>query len=101
MKYVKAFTLTMLFSVMATTAHADGIKLSLFQCGLKLGATTRVHKENSESKNNREYGTNKAFKSIDSSRFGVANFTGAPPKETGRRRLPPAFTLARVGCSWR
>jgi hypothetical protein len=101
MKYINRSALTLLLSVMATTAHAGGGKLSLLRCGLQLGGTTTVHKAYSAPKKNQGYGTNQVVKSIDSNGPGVTTFTGATLNHTGRRRMHPTVTLAKVGCSWR
>jgi hypothetical protein len=105
MKCVKRFALTLLVSVMATTAYAGGGKRSLFHCGLQLGGTTngttKVHKAYSAPKKNQGYGTNQVVKSIDSNGPGVTTFTGFTSNHIGRRRMPSTLTFAKVGCSWR
>lgn len=98
---VKRFVLTLLVYVMATTAHAGGLKLPFMQCGLQLGGMTKVQKAYSEPKNSRQFGTQQVDKSIHSNEFGVNTFTTATSKPAGRRRLPPTFKLAKVRCSWR
>ena len=101
MKRMKIFALTLLISVIATTAHAGGGKFSLFQCGLQLGGTTRVHKAYSAPRKNEKYSINQVVKSIESNGPLVTTFTEARVKNIGRLRMPPAFTVAKVGCSWR
>jgi hypothetical protein len=100
MKCVKTFALTLLVSVLATTAHAGVGKLSRFQCGIHFGGTSKIHKEYSESKQNRRFGTKRVVRLIDSTESGVTTFTAATSKPTERGRMPPAFTFAKVRCSW-
>ena len=101
MKCVRRVAFTLLVSVMATTAHAGAPKLSLFNCGVQFGGNTKIQKAYPAPKKDRGYGADQTVKSIESKKTGVATFIGARSNEIGRRRLPPAFTVARVGCSWR
>lgn len=101
MRCAKSFALILLVSVMATSAHAGGGKLGLFQCGLQLGGATKVHKAYSAPNKNKGHAARQVIKSIESKGPAVTNFTPVTSKHNGRMRMPPAFTLAKVGCSWR
>ncbi|MDH5172208.1 MAG: hypothetical protein OEW92_07310 [Gammaproteobacteria bacterium] len=101
MKYLKIFVLTLSVSAIATAAHAGGGKPSLFHCGVQLGGSNTAPKEKPAPKKDRGYGTSQVFKSIDSNAPGVTAYTVLTSSETGRRRMPPVFKIANVGCSWR
>lgn len=102
MKYVKGFALALLLSAMATTAQADGGKFFPFTCGLQLGSGPRIQKTDPEPDKPRVSAANPAVKSIAANGSGLTAFTGAKPNNNiGRRRMPPTFTLAKIGCSWR
>ena len=99
MTYVKGLALTLLISAMAGTAHAGESWLFPFHCGLQLGGSATFQKSYSEPTRKRVSAKNRAVKSIVASGPGVAAFTGAKPNNIGRRRMPPTFTLAKIGCS--
>jgi hypothetical protein len=101
MKYVNVFVLTLLLSVVATSAHAGAGKVSLFRCGLQLGGTTVDYKTDTGSRKNKGYATNTRASTARSNGPRVTNFTTALAKDNGRLRMPPALTLAKFACSWR
>ncbi|NCF18933.1 MAG: hypothetical protein GWP63_11875 [Haliea sp.] len=100
MKTVKTITFSLLLAAMVTTAHAGDAKFSLLRCGLKLGSTPSVDKAYTAARMNRGFRAEPAIKSFDSIAPGFHKIKGVVSKPAGRRRLPPAFTLARFECSW-
>ena len=101
MKYVNVFVLTLLLSVVATSAHAGAGKISLFRCGLQLGGTTVDYKTDPSRRKNQGYAANKRVRAARSNDPRVTHFTTALAKDNGRLRMPPALTLAKFACSWR
>jgi hypothetical protein len=101
MNHLKRFALALLVSALAAAAHADGTRGSLFHCGIQLGGGSKPQKAYSAPKKSEGYGPGPEVKPTDSSGPAVTTFTGAPANTTGRRRMPPAFTIANFGCSWR
>lgn len=100
MKCVKTFVLTVLVSIMATTAHASGGKFFFLECGLQLGGISRIQKTSSRPTKKQEPGSKQVSRSIVITGPALHSFTGAQSNLTGRRRMAPAFTVAKFGCSW-
>jgi hypothetical protein len=85
---------------MATTAHASGSKFSFLECGLQLAGISRAHKPSSRPVKKQEPSSKQVTRSIVISGPALYSFTGAQSNITGRRRMPPTFTVAKFGCSW-
>ncbi|MEE4145028.1 MAG: hypothetical protein V2I26_09540 [Halieaceae bacterium] len=102
MKYLQAMLLAALLAVMATTAHARGSKFSLLECGLQLGGitSTSTRKASSVTSAKRERSSKRAVRSILVTDPALYSYTGTQTNLTGRRRMPPTFTLAKLGCAW-
>lgn len=100
MKYIKTFLLSVLLSAMAATSHASDGKFSLLECGLQLGGISRTQKASSRPDKKQERSDKQVGRSIVITGPALYSFTGAQSNLTGRRRMAPTFTVAKLGCSW-
>jgi hypothetical protein len=100
MKYITTFLLTAVLSVMAATSHASNGKFSLLECGLQLGGISKTHEPSSKPDKKQERSNKQVSRSIVITGPALYSFTGAQSNITGRRRMAPAFTVAKLGCSW-
>ena len=100
MNCVKRIALTLLISVLTTTAHAGGSDFALFSCGVKIGNTKKVQAAKPPPKEKQTSQASQAFRSTVARGPEVFTFTEATQKKIGQRRMPPVFTFAKVGCTW-
>jgi len=100
MNCVKSIALTLLISVMATTAHAAGSHFAFFSCGLKIGNTKKVQQAKPPPKEKQTYRASQTFRSTLARRPEVFTFTEETQRKTGQRRMARVFTFAKFGCSW-
>jgi len=100
MKYIKTFLLTVLLYAMAATSHASDGKFSLLECGLQLGGVSRTQKASSKPEKKQQSSSKQVGRSIVITGPALYSFTGAQSNLTGRRRMAPTFTVAKLGCSW-
>ena len=104
---MKRFALTLLVSLMVTSAHAGDDKFSLFRCGLQFGDSTKVSKAytatnvtNVTNKKQRFDTNQRVGRSIVSIGPDVTNFKIATSNDTAHGRIPRTFTFAKFVCSW-
>ena len=100
MNCVKRIALTLLVSVLATTAHAAGSDFAFLSCGLKIGNTKKVQAAKPPPKEKQTYLAGQTFRSIGSRGPEVFTFTEATQRKVGQRRMARVFTFAKVGCTW-
>ena len=100
MNCVKRIALTLLISVLATTAHAAGSDFAFFNCSLKIGNTKKVQTAKPPPKEKQTYQASQTFRSIVARGPEVFTFTEATQRKTGQRRMARVFTFAKVECSW-
>jgi len=101
---MKNLAITLLLCAMASGAQAAGDRSSLFSCGVRFGSTELTYSPEAETK------SQKSYRALNQRLLHVAGAVTEPrhfnlPRSADARktekRLPPKFTFATVGCSWR
>ena len=100
MNCVKKIALTLLISVLATTAHAAGRDFAFFSCGLKIGNMKKVQTAKPPPREKQTYQARQSFSTIVARGPEVFTFTEATQRKTGQRRMARVFTFAKVKCFW-
>ena len=100
MNCVKRAALTLLISVLATTAHAAGSDFAFVSCGLKIGNTKKVQAVKPPPREKQSYQANETFRAFVARGPEALTFTEATQRKTGQRRLARVFTFAKFGCTW-
>lgn len=101
MNVVKKYMLALLVSVTATAVQAGDNRVSLFHCGLLLGGTVKAFGPQPAASKGRQYVSSELLRTVDARLPDTSPFADTKLKDVGRRRLPRAITVAKVGCSWR
>ncbi len=93
-------------TAMAATAQASAAdRVSLLQCGVNLGGRTLTYNDEPESKGKPDNRMNHVLGAASEKPLQftpvMAAETASSTPHNSDRRLPPKFTLAIIGCSWR
>lgn len=96
---MKRIMLALFLGILATTAHAGGGKATFLNCGLKVAGASLEFNENTDARGKHRDKESQAVKSIEAQTFASNPYSQIKSGNT-RRRLPAAFTVARVECSW-
>jgi len=102
---MKHLALMLMMLAMATTAQAGGDRSSLFTCGVNIGGKQLTYKSNSETQKERDYRTNQVRMNHVLGAVRTEPVQRVTPQSAKSNkseiRLPPKFTFATIGCSWR
>jgi hypothetical protein len=93
-------------AAMAATVQAStGDSNSLLQCGVNLGGKTLTYNDEPEAKRKPDNRMNHVLGAVAEKPLQftpvMAAETASGTTHNSDRRLPPKFTLAIIGCSWR
>jgi hypothetical protein len=104
---MKKSALAFVTMAMASIAHAGSAgDFSLLHCGVVFGGTTLTYNTGAASNTKSKYDT-RMNHVLGAAREEPAQFTPSQAAASStvdnktETRLPPKFTLATVGCSWR
>ena len=96
---MKKYALSLVLSLMVTSAHAGAGRPSLLQCGIELAGTKMIYLSSAKSGKKEEKDKARRFESFRSESHAVTAAMRIQSKSTGRQ-MPRPFTVARFGCSW-
>jgi len=102
---MRHLAITVMLCALASTAQAANDRSSLFACGIQFGSTRLTYSSPADTKSEKRY------RAVNQRLLHVAGAVVTeipdyiPPRPVAfgatEKRLPPKFTFATLGCSWR
>ncbi len=95
----------LMFAITTASQATDADTSSLLRCGVNFGGKTLTYDGGSQTKDKRDKRLNHVMGAVTpkSPEFtpAMATDTMSAAGQSSDTRLPPKFTLATIGCSWR
>jgi hypothetical protein len=105
---MKHLAITLMLCAVASVARAGDDRSALFACGVRFGSTELTYSTRAETKSDKTYrALNRRLQFVAGATRKETTeslqITPPQPADLGmlEKRLPPRFTFATVGCSWR